>query len=167
MKSQLQFLLGICLITFLSCSTDDSVPNNALAGENGFQFNSTAYITNTVYVTVDNEVILSNQFLTDDGSAENADFASFTTTTNTLDTKSYHVGEELSSCLTVTEGKIQQGNITTGQIILGENNVASGFFRVLSINRVRKEISLIFEFQRTDGELVAGSYNGNYEIGMF
>lgn len=167
MKSQLQFILGICLIAFVSCSSDDSIPNNQLGVDNGFQFNNTAYITNTVYVTVDNQVVLSNQFLSPDGSAENVDVASFTTSNNLLEPKSYFVGDGLSSCQTVTEGQITQGNIANGQIILGDNNVASGFFRILKINRVKKEISLLFEFQRTDGELVAGSFNGNYEIGNF
>ena len=46
------------LAAFISCSDDDSVPNNALAGENGFEFEKTAYVTDLVFIDEDNNILL-------------------------------------------------------------------------------------------------------------
>ncbi len=167
MKSQLHLLLGLCFAICISCSDDDTVPNNSLAGENGFQFNNVAYITDNVYITQNNDIILSSRQVSEDLFIETIDIASFSVSGNTLIEKSYNFGEDLTRCLAVANGQWNKGNVEEGQNILNEDTALSGFMRILDIDPPRKEIEIIFEFQRTDGKLVAGSYVGTYQIADF
>lgn len=84
-----------------------------------------------------------------------------------LSTQSYFVGEKLLSCLTATKAVWDKGAINQGEIILQETIVAFGFFRIVEINESIQTVRLIFEFERTDGQLVAGSYEGNYQTTNF
>lgn len=167
MKKYIYYTALTCLLAFTSCSVEETVPNNTLGNENGFQYNSVAYITDMVYVTPQGEVILSNSNLSDDGSASDVDVAVFKTTENNLLERSYYVGGDLTNFVTVANGNLNQGEVTDGDFILDQDNVSSGFFRIVSVDRNKKEIHIIFEFQRTDGDLVAGSFNGNYALSTF
>ncbi|WP_375251975.1 hypothetical protein [Dokdonia donghaensis] len=167
MKKYIYYAALSCLLAFTSCSVEETVPNNTLGNENGFQYNSVAYITDMVYVTPEEDVILTSNNLSDDGSANDVDAAVFKTTANSLIEKSYYVGGDLTNFVTVANGNLNQGEVTDGEFIIDEQIVSSGFFRIVSLDRNKKEIHIIFEFQRTDGELVAGSFDGNYALSTF
>ena len=167
MKKYIYLAVISCLLSLSSCSTEETVPNNNLGNENGFQYNSTAYITNMVYVTPEGDVILSNNNLSQDGSASGIDAAVFKTNESALMERSYYVGGDLTNFVTVTNGNLSQGEVVDGEFIVDEDIVSNGFFRIVSVDRTKKEIHLIFEFERTDGELVAGSFDGNYALSTF
>lgn len=167
MKSQLHLLLGLCLLICISCSDDDTVPNNSLAGANGFQFNNIAYITDNIYITQDNDILLSSRQVSEGLFVEEIDIASFSVSGNTLLEKSYNFGQDLTRCIAVTSAQWNEGTIEEGESILNEDTALSGFIRILDIDPPRREIEIIFEFERTDGELVAGSYVGTYQIADF
>ncbi len=167
MKKYIYYAALSCLLAFTSCSVEETVPNNTLGNENGFQYNSIAYITDMVYVTPEGDVILTSNNLSDNGSANDVDVAVFKTIESTLVERSYYVGGDLTNYITVANGDLNQGEVIDGEFILEESIVSSGFFRIVSVDRNKKEIHLIFEFQRTDGELVAGSFNGNYALSTF
>jgi len=165
MKATLQLLALALVITFTSCSQDESVPNNSLAGENGFEYNRTAYLTDYIYVTQNNDIVLSSKSIPTTGrSVSNVDFAKFSTNSGTLEKRTYNVGSTLTSCTAVGQGIYTNGAIENGLDILGESNAVGGFLRIVNIDRISKKIDIIFEFQRTDGELVAGTYSGAYEL---
>lgn len=168
MKSQLHLLVSLFIILCASCTDDDSLPNNDLAGQNGFQFANQVFLVNQVYISNDNAVILANSSIDAESVVNNVDIARFETDdASPLSTQSYFVGEELLSCFTATDAVWDKGAINEGEIILQEANVASGFFRIVEINESIQTVRLIFEFERTDGQLVAGSYEGNYQTTNF
>jgi hypothetical protein len=161
MKARIQFLLLAFAVAFASCSEDDSVPNNTLAGDNGFEFNRTAYVTEMVYITEDNEIIFSSRDITN-GSAVQVDVASFTTLNGELTEKTYGVNNGLTSCAAIVEGTWNNGEVQDGDNILGEENAQGGFMRIVHYDAFDKDIKIIFEFTRKDGKLVAGTYTGGF-----
>lgn len=161
MKALLRiFVLGI-FVMLTSCSDDDSVPNNTLAGENGFEFDRTAYVTNMIYVTNDNEIILSSTDIRD-GSALQVDLASFSTRNGELTERTYTVDNDLIRCNAVIEGVWSNGGVEDGNIILGADIAEAGFMRIVHFDALDQQIDVIFEFTRNDGKLVSGSYSGNF-----
>jgi len=167
MKSQLQLLVVITSFFFLSCSVENTAPNNDLGNSNGFQFDNIAYVTDSVYITPENEIILSSKEISNGMTTNNIDFAHFITTSSSLSEKSYYTGDGLASCTALTEGDWTGGTVENGEIILSDTLVDNGFIRVVYLNRTKKEVHLIFEFERADGELVAGSFEGNYTTVTF
>jgi len=165
MKKQLQLLTLAVLCLFASCSNDET-PNTTLAGENGFEVNSTAYITDFIYVTPSNEIVLSSVNL-DNGPVEGANIVKFVTSDPNLSEITYNVRESLLECTAIVDATWENGNILPGRRILEEDQVITGFMRIVEIDRILQEIDIIFEFQRSDGQLVAGTYEGNYQIASF
>jgi len=165
MKKQLQLLTLAVLCLFASCSNDET-PNTTLAGENGFEVNSTAYITDFIYVTPSNEIVLSSVNL-DNGPVEGANIVKFVTSDPNLSEITYNVRESLLEYTAIVDATWENGNILPGQRILEEDQVITGFMRIVEIDRILQEIDIIFEFQRSDGQLVAGTYEGNYQIASF
>ena len=161
MKAKLQFLILAAAIAFASCSEDDSVPSNTLAGDNGFEFERTAYVTNMIYLTNENEIILTSRDITN-GTTLQIDAASFTTLNGDLSERTYEVNKGLTSCAAIVEGVWNNGNVENGDNILGQENAYIGFMRIVKLDEIDQEINIIFEFSRTDGKIVSGSYAGNY-----
>ena len=167
MKKLLQLCVIACCVVFASCSNDDSTPNTALEGQNGFEFDKTAYTTEIVYVTPSNEIILSSKQIADMDTAFAVNYAKFATQDEILSERTYSVGTTLSQCTAIRLGNWENGNLESGDTILGEENVTAGFMRVVEMDRIAQTIDLIFEFQRQDGKLVAGQYRGNFELAEF
>lgn len=161
MKAKLQFLLLVIAIAFASCSEDDSVPNNTLAGDNGFEFERTAYVTDMIFLTNENEIILTSTDITN-GTTAQINVASFTTLNGDLSEKTYEVNDGLTSCAAIVEGVWNNGNVENGDTILGQENADTGFMRIVELDEIGQEIHIIFEFTRTDGKIVSGSYTGNF-----
>lgn len=161
MKARIQFLLLAIAVAFASCSEDDSVPNNTLAGDNGFEFNRTAYVTEMIYVTNDNEIILTSRDISG-GAAIQVDAASFTTLNGNLSERTYNVDNGLTSCAAIVEGVWNNGMVESGDNILGADNADNGFMRIVHFDDIDQEINIIFEFTRKDGKLVSGTYAGNF-----
>lgn len=161
MKSKLLLLALTICIAFTSCSDDDSVPNNTLAGENGFEFEKTAYITDLVFIDENNNIVLSDQNLTNTDTAE-GHFVMFSTQNGNLEKSTYSVGQKLEQCNALVSGRLEDG-ILQGADVLGLENTEKGFMRIVNINNFDQKINLIFEFTRTDGKLVSGSYDGNFQ----
>ncbi|RMB57379.1 hypothetical protein EAX61_11575 [Dokdonia sinensis] len=161
MKSKLLLLAFTCLFAFTSCSDDDSVPNNTLAGDNGFEFEKTAYITDLVFIDEDNNIVLSNRNLTTEGDEE-GHFVIFSTKNGNLNELTYTVGQKLEKCNAIVSGRMENG-VVQGADVLGQENTEKGFMRIVNFNNFDQEIDIIFEFTRTDGKLVSGSYIGNFQ----
>lgn len=161
MKAKLQFLILAVAIAFASCSEDDSVPNNSLAGDNGFEFDRTAYVTEMIYITDDNEIILTSKDISEGGVVQ-VDAASFTTLNGNLSERTYSVNNGLTSCAAIVEGVWTNGAVESGDNILGVENAEAGFMRIVHFDAIDQEINIIFEFTRKDGKLVSGTYSGNY-----
>ena len=66
------------------------------------------------------------------------------------------------SCAAIVDGVWNNGNIESGDNILGEENADAGFMRIVHFDAIDEEITIIFEFTRKDGKLVSGSYSGNF-----
>ena len=163
-KVQLLAFAMLCLC-ITSCSNDET-PNTTLAGENGFEVNSTAYITDFIYLTSNEEIILSSRSLAS-GTTDGLNIVRFKTIDQSLTEITYTVDENLIECTAAINAIWEDGSIIGGQSILEEAQVVSGFMRVIDINRALQQIDIIFEFQRADGELVAGTYQGNFETATF
>lgn len=161
MKANLQFLILTVAIAFASCSDDDSVPNNTLAGDNGFEFERTAYVTDMIYLTNDNEIILTSTDITG-GDAKEIDIAIFSTLDGDLSERTYGVGSGLTSCAAIVKGDWNNGIVERGDNILGLDNTDHGFMRIVRLDDIDQEINIIFEFTRTDGKLVSGSFSGTF-----
>lgn len=161
MKAKLQFLILAIAISFASCSEDDSIPNNTLAGDNGFEFERTAYVTDMIYLTNDNEIILTSRDVSN-GTTIQLDAARFGTINGDLSEKTYAINVGLMSCAAIVDGVWNNGNIESGDNILGEENADAGFMRIVHFDAIDEEITIIFEFTRKDGKLVSGSYSGNF-----
>ncbi len=161
MKALLRiFLLGI-FVMFTSCSDDDSVPNNTLAGENGFEFDRAAYVTDMIYVTDNNDIILSSRDIRS-GNALQVDLASFSTLNGELTERTYTVDNDLIGCNAVIKGVWNNGGVEDGNIILGADIAEAGFMRIVHYDALDQQIKVIFEFTRNDGKLVSGTYSGNF-----
>ena len=161
MKALLRmYLLGLMLV-LASCSEDDSVPSNSLAGDNGFEFDQTAYVTDMIYVTDTNEIILSSRdFRNGNTVAINA--ATFSTLNGELSERTYTVDNDLIRCNAVIEGVWNDGAVEDGDVILGADISQTGFMRIVHFDALDQQIKVIFEFTRNDGKLVSGTYSGNF-----
>lgn len=167
MKSLSSLLLGAVFLVLTSCGTDDSVPNNDLAGENGFQFANQVFLTDNVYISNDNTVVLSNHSITKEATVSNINIARFEMAPSGIVAESYFAGERLVKCFTATGANWDRGAIDDGEVILQEADITSGFFRIIELDKNKQNVRLIFEFERKDGELVAGSYEGSYQNADF
>ncbi len=166
MKLQLpQLILAILCLFAIKCSNDDT-PNTTLAGDNGFEVNGVAFVTDFFYLTSDDEIIMSNANL-ERGTLSGVNIIRFEIAEPSLSEATYVVRESLTECSAIIDATWEDGETLTGQRILDEAEVTIGFMRVLDIDRITQEINVIFEFQRTDGELLAGTYTGSYEIANF
>lgn len=161
MKIKLLLLAFTCFLSFTSCSDDDSLPNNTLAGDNGFEFEKTAYFTDLVFIDEDNNIFLSNQNISTRSSPE-GHYVMFSTQNGNLNELTYTVGQNLENCNALVSGRLQDG-VLQGDDVLGQENTEEGFMRIVNFNNFDQSIDIIFEFTRKDGKLVSGNYTGSFQ----
>jgi len=173
---RISYLLLVSIIIF-SCKKDDEDNNQSNNIDNHFTYNGDSYELKSLFIIDENtenndpsdigfqfsnktnsEIINGND-LTDitqvyfDFNGINVQETSYT---NLLD-----FGISI-------DGNISKGNFTEGTFLLSDNDPNSDIFASntkLIVNSITDNtIDLNFTFNRNDGKIISGSYNGNYSI---
>ncbi|WP_422107872.1 hypothetical protein [Winogradskyella sp.] len=177
MKPKLSRVLGLLFaITLMACTSDDtsSVPTEET---NQFTFNGVTYNLVTAVVNDENtstsdvsEIGISFFNKTASEIAGNSDltnvnFVYFDFDDVTIQNTTYNQIDDYDVSI---NGSVTNSEFNPGTVLLSDSNVASDVYAqsgsVTILNFTEFNIKLTFSFTRNDGQVISGSYDGNYIV---
>ncbi|WP_299363334.1 hypothetical protein [Winogradskyella sp.] len=170
-----QVLVFLLAITFLACSSDDDTNSNTDENTNQFIFNGETYNLTTAVIndedtSSDNVSEISISIFNKSAAelAGNSDltdinFVYFDFDDVTIQNTTY---DEIDDYAVSTNSSIIDSEFNNGTVLLSDNDSESDVYAqsgsVTITNFTEFNIKLTFTFTRNDGQVISGSYDGNY-----
>jgi len=175
MRSKLPYLLALlCAVLLVACSPEDSTTNSEET-TNEFVFNSVTYNLVTAIVTDENTTTndpseigislfnKSSSEITSNGDLDNVSYVYFDFDDVTIQNRTYNQIDDYDISI---NGSIVDSEFNPGTILLSDNDSESDVYAqsglVTVTNFTQYNIAFTFTFTRNDGQVISGSYNGNY-----
>lgn len=173
---KIKFAVLLTVVSFISsCSSDDNSNNTQNQPENEVTFNGTSYSITTAWINDENTttndpseigVNLSNKTTEEINSGN--DLTNITRVY--FDFDDVTVQETTYTQITDYDfsinGTVTNGVFDAGTVLLSDNDPQSDFYAssgLVTINSISEStVDLEFTFTRNDGQVISGSYIGNY-----